>query len=151
MDASQIVEHPKRGALSLWAVGAWLAICGPPLCLMVTPLSGAFETLKAWAWLTTPLIVGGAALTCLLGPFVSRRAGMVPRSVAASTAVLAILGASLFLGYVHWLSYRLPEGSGVTPGQMAPEFSATSPDGATFTLSEHRGKRIALIFYRGMW
>ena len=40
----------------------------------------------------------------------------------------------------------------VLPGQMAPDFSATSLAGPVVTLSQFRGKKnVVLFFYRGHW
>ncbi|MFQ5877579.1 MAG: hypothetical protein ACE5JH_07825 [Acidobacteriota bacterium] len=37
-------------------------------------------------------------------------------------------------------------------GQEAPDFTLESPDGASYTLSERRGrKNLVLIFFRGTW
>lgn len=148
--ASQTVGT-RPAALRIWAVAAWCGICGPAICLGLAPLSGRFEVLKDIAWLATPLVVGGAIVAVLLIPVVSNSGRGVSWLVSTSSAMLAVMGAGLFLGYVHWLSYRLPDGAAVAPGQVAPEIIATNPDGQTFRLSDHRGQRVALVFYRGMW
>ena len=39
----------------------------------------------------------------------------------------------------------------VQVGQPAPDFTLEAADGRAVTLSELRGKRVVLVFYRGQW
>ncbi len=39
----------------------------------------------------------------------------------------------------------------VQAGQPAPDFTLEAADGRPVTLSDFRGKRVVLVFYRGHW
>jgi len=38
-----------------------------------------------------------------------------------------------------------------TEGKAAPDFALKDQDGKDFRLSDHRGERLLLYFYRGYW
>ena len=39
----------------------------------------------------------------------------------------------------------------VEAGQPAPDFTLEAADGRRVALSQYRGKRVVLVFYRGYW
>ena len=43
---------------------------------------------------------------------------------------------------------QLPEGQGLAIGALAPEFSLPDANGDTHSLSEYRGQKLVIVFYR---
>jgi len=43
---------------------------------------------------------------------------------------------------------KLPAGEGLDLGALAPEFSLPDGDGEFHTLSEYRGQKLVIVFYR---
>ena len=43
---------------------------------------------------------------------------------------------------------KLPKGEGLDLGALAPEFSLPDGDGEFHTLSEYRGQKLVIVFYR---
>ena len=66
--------------------------------------------------------------------------------IAAGLVVVALAIAVLVALYV----YPKPQIADATH-QPAPDFTLTAANGATFTLSSHRGHPVVLYFYRGYW
>ncbi|MCF7765464.1 MAG: peroxiredoxin family protein [Verrucomicrobia bacterium] len=58
----------------------------------------------------------------------------------------------LFAYYVFGLSYQMPKPTPVAEGLSAtPEFEVQDQDGRLVRLSDFRGRRLVLTFYRGHW
>ena len=60
--------------------------------------------------------------------------------------------AGLFVVYIAYLSYQLPEPSATTQGlTLAPEFTLQDQDSQSVSLSDFNGKKLIITFYRGYW
>jgi AhpC/TSA family len=96
------------------------------------------------------LLGGLGALIALSG--LLRTRGVLRRSAAALLAILAVV-ATVFLGlYVGVFSYSLPPpGEAIAAGARAPELSLPDQDGRTRRLSDHAGRPVFLVFFRGHW
>ncbi|MCI0550197.1 MAG: TlpA family protein disulfide reductase [Anaerolineae bacterium] len=66
--------------------------------------------------------------------------------------LLAGLGVIIVFGAIGWNAWRNSQttGSGIQPGQIAPDFTVPTLGGGTFTLSQQRGKP-AIIFFMAYW
>lgn len=112
-----------------------------------------FPLLRDFPWVNLPLVVAGAALSALA----VLRAWREPRVYRGK--VLGVIGLALSLilalglaTYVFWLSYQLPEPTEKTLGLVeAPDFALASAAGGEVRLSDYRGRKVVLVFYRGFW
>jgi len=68
----------------------------------------------------------------------------------AAAALLALLGSGAFLG-LHLISRMPDQPAAVGVGDAAPDFTALDAEGASFRLSELRGRPVLLKFFRGHW
>ena len=65
---------------------------------------------------------------------------------------MSLAMALLFNAYVFHLSYQIPEPTELTTGlTAAPDFVLPDQKGRSVQLSEYRGKKVILTFYRGHW
>ena len=133
----------------IW-IGPLLGVAGVLSYFMVF---ARFAALRDFPWINLPLVVLAAAVS---GIGVWRAYG---RSQIFRGKVLSLLGfavslffAGLFILYIFSVSYSLPTASEATLQlTRAPDFALTAMDGETVRLSDFRGRKVALIFYRGHW
>ena len=111
-----------------------------------------FPALRDFPWVNLPLVVLGAALSAVgvKRAFPSKAA--LGKVLAVAGLVFSLLLVAAFATYVFSLSYSLPPPSEITQDLVrAPDFALTSSTGETVRLSDFRGRRVALVFYRGFW
>ena len=69
--------------------------------------------------------------------------------VGSLSVVFSLALASLFIAYIFYLSYLLPEPNSVTAKlQSAPEFALKDHEERLVRLSDFRGQKVVLSFYR---
>jgi cytochrome oxidase Cu insertion factor (SCO1/SenC/PrrC family) len=69
------------------------------------------------------------------------------RKTLLITAIVLAVGAGLLV----WKMALPKPQSQFADGQPAPDFTLNDQDGHPFTLSNLRGSRVVLVFYRGYW
>ncbi len=112
-----------------------------------------FPDLRDFPWVNLPLVLLGLGLTivAVLRPWRSpeRFRGKILGIPAILVSGLLATG---FGYYVFGLSYHLPAPTALTASlETAPDPAMKASDGSPFRLSELRGKRVVLVFYRGYW
>jgi hypothetical protein len=112
-----------------------------------------FPTLRDFPWVNLPLVLVGLALSAWAAwrafarPQVFR--GRVLGSVGLAFSTLA---AGFLCFYVFHLSSTLPPPLSTTLAlETAPEFALADQLGATVRLSDYRGRKVVLVFFRGHW
>jgi hypothetical protein len=112
-----------------------------------------FPAFRDVPWVNLPVVLLGLVLS-VLGAW---RAWRRPdawrgRFLGSVGVVLSALLAAGFLAYVFVLSYQVPAPSSETLGlEVAPELELVSTAGDPVRLSEFRGRKVVLVFYRGFW
>jgi len=77
---------------------------------------------------------------------------VLKKGVAATGLLLTLLLVGLFNWYVFSHSYTLPESAEAPVIQAAaPDFMLRAHDDRKVSLSDYRGKKVVLVFYRGDW
>lgn len=102
-------------------------------------------------WVNLPLVATGALLSLAgLRGFSAKGLG---RRTADGAAVIVSWGlAGLFCVYVFSFSATMPDGAtSPRPGEPAPPLSGVDQRGEQVRLSELKGQRVLLVFYRGHW
>mgnify|MGYP001800643312 CR=1 FL=1 len=133
--------------------GTWLG----PLLTFVGFISyfmvlARFPDLRDVPWLNSILVILGLVLTFLGIRENWGTAGTFKRLTYGSGIGFALLFAVLFFGYVHVLSYQLPETQAETEGmETAPGFTLSDAQGQSVGLTDYQGKKVVLVFYRGFW
>jgi cytochrome bd-type quinol oxidase subunit 2 len=143
--------NPARRNHWIW-LGPVLAFVGAVSYFLVFV---QFPALRDFPWLNLPLVILGA-LVSFTGLWVAAKRPRDHRArqwkvVAATLGLLLSVGlAGLFAWYIFDYSYEIPAATSLA-GQTAPEFALTSDAGETVRLSDFRGKKVLLVFYRGYW
>ena len=154
MDATT-TPPPDRDKTPRWPKHAvWIG--------MVITVSGAlsyflhfvqFPVLRDVPWLNLPLSWLGL-LVCGAGCWrvVTRGRGALGKGLAGMGFLLTLGVAGLFNWYVLSFSYQLPEAAGALAVQEAgPDFTLLDHNGESVSLSDFRGRKVILVFYRGFW
>jgi hypothetical protein len=112
-----------------------------------------FPALRDVPWVNLPLVLigvllsGAAVWRAFARPHVFR--GKILGSIGLS---LSLLVGALFCAYIFFLSYRMPAPTAVTLGlSEVGDFRLLDQDGRVFHLSDLRGRKVVLTFYRGHW
>lgn len=146
-------QEPQLTPMIVWGSVALVAALLPMIYLASGVAFQVAPSLTEWPWAQTWIAIGAALGAAALGW--TWRARFDPRlraAVAAATG-MAVVSTGIHVVYVTTLSRQLPpaEAARVDVGQLAPEIEVTGSDGQRFRLSDHRGQRVALVFYRGTW
>jgi hypothetical protein len=112
-----------------------------------------FPTLRDFPWVNLPLVLIGIALS--LGGFWGAyvRGSRWPVKVGASLGLaLSLLSGGFLIIYVFSVSNSLPSVTSTTRAlEQAPEFALEDSAGRAHRLSDYRGSKVVLVFYRGHW
>ncbi len=112
-----------------------------------------FPVLRDFPWVNLPLTIAGMAISA----FALQRAVTHPRTFRGRVSGSVGLALSLLLGaffvlYIFRISYYLPAPTTTTLSlEQAPDFALTATGGETVRLSDFRGRKVVLVFYRGFW
>ncbi len=110
-----------------------------------------FPPLRDFPRANLPLVLFGVALSGLGVARAFGRSEYRGKVLGSIGLVLSLLLATLFVLYIFWFSNLPPAGETAVNLAQAPDFALTSSDGETVRLSDYRGRKVALIFYRGFW
>ena len=141
---------PGRRRNHLIWIGPIVALAGAVSYFMVF---ARFPALRDFPWINLPLVALGAGLSAVA----VWRAFWRPETfrgklTAPVTFALSSLLAGLFAFYIFSISYSLPPPAEVSLNlDQAPDFVLESNSGGTVRLGDFRGRKVALIFYRGFW
>jgi len=81
-----------------------------------------------------------------------QKSGKLGKIFAVTGTLLSLFVTVMFHWYIFVFSYRLPKSEQAPKKQaIAPDFSLKDHTGKTRKLSEYRGKKVLLVFYRGFW
>ena len=112
-----------------------------------------FPALRDFPWVNLRLVLAGLAIS-IVGvwrAFGGQRK-LAGRILGGLGLLFSFALSGLFVYYIVGISDRLPE---PTPTAMqmetAPDFTLVAQDGSQRTLSELRGRKVLLVFYRGHW
>jgi hypothetical protein len=129
---------------------------GPIVTFLAVVTYFTFFTGFAWArdfpWINLPLVLLGLGISTAawLRPLARPELWRGRFLGAAGLAVSLLLG-GLFGWYVFFYSYGLPPGDRARTLERAPEFRLPDAYGRTVELTEFRGRKVVLTFYRGYW
>ncbi len=146
--APESSENPQRKLRLAW-FGLPLVLVG---CLSYFLFFALFPITRDFPWLN--LILIGIGLTFAWRSFaIARETQRRGHSVWHGLLLTAsALFAGLFLFYVFYISYQIPQETATTKNLAAsPEFALTAHDGSTVRLEDFRGRYLILSFYRGHW
>ena len=139
----------RRRNHMLW-IGPLLAFLGVVSYFMVF---ARFASLRDFPWVNLPLVLLGAAAAALgVWRAVVHRETYRGRILGPLSLIVALFFAGVFVLYIFKWSYTLPEMTSTTLSlDQAPDFALASMDGDTVRLSDLRGQKVVVIFYRGFW
>jgi hypothetical protein len=141
---------PPRGLL-VWCVSTFVAIAALPLYLPLS-LVASLGPLDAQPWPLTLVVLAAAATSAWVALRGRRHLPGALRDLMVSGAVMAILGAGGWVGYVEVLSGTLAPDRAPELGAQAPTFEVTDPEGRTFSLGRAlEAGPVLLVFYRAHW
>jgi hypothetical protein len=111
-----------------------------------------YPLLRDFPWLNLPLVILGVVLSFLgvLAVFKDKKRG--PKIASGVGLVISGAFATLFLGYIFVLSSMLPSPQENTLAMIeAPAAALTDATGAVVNLTDYRGRKAVMVFYRGYW
>lgn len=112
-----------------------------------------FPALRDFPWINLPLVLVGLALTVLGVRRAFAHRSRVWIKIAGSIGMaFSLLVGGFFLAYVFAISYSLPDATTTSLDlEQAPDFALSDHTGAIHRLSDYRGSKVVLVFYRGYW
>ena len=139
-------DPPRRRNHLLW-IGPLVVFAG---FVSYYQVFARFAVLRDFPWVNLPVIWVGVVLSAI-GVRAAFREGR--RKILRPIALIfSLLVAGLFHAYIFWYSYRMPGETPTTSAMtLAPDFTLTDQHGRSLTLSDLRGRKAVLVFYRGHW
>ena len=112
-----------------------------------------FPDLRDFPWVNLPAVLIGAALSAVGTRAILSDPGAAWKKVLASLGLFLSVGlAALFPWYLFIATSDLPGEAGVVRvNSAAPSFRLLDQHGLPVTLSDYRGYKVVLVFYRGHW
>ena len=111
-----------------------------------------WPVLRDVPWVNLPLATAGAVVAFVGARRAFHRTGWARRALGVLSLALALLPAGFLAAYVFVISSMMPAPSAATLALVeAPDFSLADHRGRIVTLSELRGRKVVLTFYRGHW
>ena len=148
MMSSMSPDRPPRNH-ALW-LGPVIAFAG---MVSYFQFFARFPALRDFPWVNLPLVLIGIALS--LGGFWGAyvRGSRWPVKLAASLGLASsLLFGGFLIAYVFWISNSLPAATSTTRAlDQAPDFELEDAAGRVHRLSDYRGSKVVLVFYRGHW
>jgi hypothetical protein len=112
-----------------------------------------FPALRDFPWVNLPLVLVGIALSLggLWGAHV--RGSRWPVKAAAGLGLASsLLFGGFLIAYVFGISNSLPAATATTRALVqAPDFELEDAAGRVLRVSDYRGSKVVLVFYRGHW
>ena len=154
-DESQPAAESESPAAKRWPKHAvWIG----PLLTVVGAMSYflffvRFPSLRDFPVVNLPLVLLGLALTaagCV--QMFRRHSRVLGKAFASLGLLLSAAVAGLFSFYIFFLSYQMPAAAAVPElGVAAPDFALVDQNDSPVQLSDFRGSKVVLVFYRGHW
>lgn len=112
-----------------------------------------FPGLRDFPWLNLPLVLLGATASALaVWRATTAREVFKGRILAPIGLLVSLFFAGIFVLYIFRWSYAVPQPTDATLGlEQAPDFALASMAGDTVRLSDFRGRKVVVVFYRGFW
>ena len=109
--------------------------------------------LRDFPWINSPVVLLGCWINLIAIKRAFGRSDLYRgKLMAALSMVFSILLTALFASYIGYISYQLPAPTETTQGlSIAPEFVLSDQNGQEVDLSDFRGKKLIVTFYRGHW
>jgi hypothetical protein len=139
----------KRGNHALW-LGPILAFAGTVSYFVYF---ARFPALRDLPWVNLPVVLAGLALSAYgFVRALSRGTRWWVRVAASLGLALSLLVGGFLPVYVFGLSYALPAATATSAAlDAAPDFELPDSTGTLHRLSDLRGTRVVIVFYRGHW
>jgi hypothetical protein len=112
-----------------------------------------FPVLRDFPWINLPIVLVGCGISFVAMRRAFSRAHIYRGKVLGSLSMIfSSLLTALFVGYIGYLSYQLPEPTKTTQSlSLAPGFVLNDQNGQEVSLEDFQGKKLIVTFYRGHW
>jgi len=139
----------RRGNHALW-IGPLVTLAGLISYFLVF---ARWPVLRDFPWVNLPVVLAGAAVSVVGFWRAFFRSALWRGKVLGTLGlVFSLLAAGLFNGYVFVLSSMLPETTRVTSDlEYAPEIALPDQQGRLVSLTDLRGRKVIVTFFRGFW
>ena len=149
LESSPVIKTQKRRNHALW-LGPLIVFVG---AVSYFTFFAQFPALRDFPWINLPIVIAGFALSFTAVKRAFSQPDIYRGKISGSLAfVFSTLLSGLFVGYISYLSYQLPEPTPITQNlAVAPEFTLTDQNDQPISLSDFHGKKLIITFYRGHW
>ena len=112
-----------------------------------------YPVLRDFPWVNLPVVAVGLLMSAVglrqtFDPMRSLRG----KIIAVGAFLVSLVFALFFGAYIFYYSYQLPVTSGAPQLlSVAPDFDLPDQQESTVRLSDLRGQKIVVVFYRGHW
>lgn len=140
--------QPRRRNHAIW-LGVLLAVAG----LGSYPLFVRFPTLRDFPWVNLPLVIIGVIVSAIGLGRAFRFPSVYRGKVLGSLGFVLSLAVAVFFTYgVFFITRQMPAPTDRALSlTVAPDFTLMNQQGQPVRLSDYRGKKVVIAFYRGYW
>lgn len=112
-----------------------------------------FPALRDFPWVNLPLVLVGLILSFVgLRRAFNKASSYHGKWLSSLGSLFSLLVGGMFAWYVFYYSYTVPSVDEKAAGlEIAPEFELVDQEGRHVRLSDFRGRKVVLVFYRGFW
>ncbi len=112
-----------------------------------------FPSLRDFPIVNLPIVMLGLVLSGLgWWKILQKRGNKIVKMMATAGFLMGLGVAGLFNVYIFGMSYDLPTAATAPSAQeVAPDFTLSDHTDSLVSLSDYRGKKVVLVFYRGYW
>jgi hypothetical protein len=148
-DLTELSSGRKRWNHALW-LGPLLTFAG---MISYFQFFARFPSLRDFPWINLPLVLIGLGLSGLgWWRAFSQRSRLWVKIAGSIGMAFSLLVGGFFVAYVFAISYTLPAVTAKSlETAVAPDFGLSDHAGKLVRLSDYRGSKVVIVFYRGHW
>ena len=150
MTADAQLDGPKRRRNHALWIGPLLVFVG---AVSYFTVFARYAAVRDFPWVNLPIVFAGLACSVIGVQRAFSARSPYRGTILGSLGLLFSLAITcLFCGYIFVLSYQLPAPTTMALDLVtAPDFDLPNQDGRRVRLSDLRGSKVVVTFYRGHW
>ncbi len=149
----EIMTPPTAGPQRRRNHAIWLGVVLVLVGLLTYLYSIRFPALRDFPWVNLPLVLAGVIVSAIGFWQAIWRPSVYRGKILGGLGLALSLAITIFFIYgVFFLTARVPAPTSTSLAMtVAPDFTLMNQSGEPVRLSQYRGQKVVLIFYRGYW